>query len=318
MLCICGLRAGVLKDNVFQDRNHYTVTHPFAAQKPAGRRAQKLRFWVCGYGIMIARTQALALAFDFDRNRKRGLVFLDKLDIAGVAFDNCTMQEAVDRCEEFLEEEGCHMVVTPNAEIAYTCMEDPDIRRLVNQAELVIPDGSGVVLGSKLLGTPLREQVAGADLAQNLLPCLEERGDGLFLLGSKPGVAEQAAENLKKRCPKLVISGVHDGYFKDGGKVAQKVRESGARVVYVCLGFPKQEQFIRDYGELMGVRLALGLGGTLDVLAGVVKRAPQVFIKLHVEFLYRLLKEPRRLGRMMRIPKYLWRILLLRMRGRGE
>ena len=230
---------------------------------------------------------------------------MDKLDIAGVAFDNCTMQEAVDRCEEFLEEEGCHMVVTPNAEIAYTCMEDPDIRRLVNQAELVIPDGSGVVLGSKLLGTPLREQVAGADLAQNLLPRLEERGDGLFLLGSKPGVAEQAAENLKNRFPGLVIAGTHDGYFKEDAPIAAEIKASGADMALVCLGAPKQELFMAKYGEATGCHLLMGLGGSMDIFAGVAQRAPEFYCKHNLEWFYRLIKNPSRIGRMMKLPLFL-------------
>lgn len=232
----------------------------------------------------------------------------NKKEIGGVFFDVVTMGEALSCCEAFLEQPHCKMVVTPNAEIGYECMVDEETRTLINSADLVIPDGAGVVLASKIIKDPLPGNVPGADLAQKLIPILEKRGEGVFFFGSKPGVAEQAAQRLKEQFPKLIISGTNDGYFKEEASIVEKIATSGAAVLFVCLGFPKQEQFIAQYRDELNVRIALGLGGTLDVIAGVVKRAPKFYQKLHIEFLYRLLKEPKRLGRMMRIPKYLWRV----------
>jgi len=238
-----------------------------------------------------------------------------KLDIMGLQVDNLTMEQAVAQAEAFLQQDGAHYVVTPNAEIGYEAIHNAALRELINGADLVLPDGAGVVLASKLLKTPLQQKVAGVDFADCLLSLLEKTGGGLYLLGSKPGVAELAAEKMTKKHPKLHIAGMADGYFKDEGPVVEAVNASGADVLFVCLGAPKQEHFMKNHQSELNVRLMAGLGGTLDSFAGTVRRAPKWMIRCNLEWLYRLYKEPRRLGRMMRLPKYLWLVLLKRIRG---
>ena len=127
----------------------------------------------------------------------------------------------------------------------------------------------------------------------------------MFLLGAKPGIADQAAEKLKVRYPGLQIAGTHDGYFKEDGPVLTQIRDSGADVVFVCLGAPKQEKWMLHNGEATGAHLLVGLGGCLDVFSGNVQRAPEVFQKLGLEWFYRLLKNPSRIGRMMKLPLFL-------------
>ncbi|MBR3078007.1 MAG: WecB/TagA/CpsF family glycosyltransferase [Oscillospiraceae bacterium] len=229
-----------------------------------------------------------------------------KQDILGLRFDNVTMEEALAIGEGFLEGDRAAVVVTPNAEIGYDASRDPDYRELLNRADLMLPDGAGVVLAAKLRKTPLKEKVAGIDFARNMLSVFARRGTKLYLLGSKPGVAEQAAEKMKELAPGLTVCGTADGYFKDEGPVVERINESGAEALFVCLGAPKQERFMFDHqDELKTVRLMAGLGGSLDGFAGNVKRAPKWMIRLNLEWLYRLCKEPRRIGRMMRLPKYL-------------
>ncbi len=228
-----------------------------------------------------------------------------KTDVLGLQFDNVTMAEALAMGESFLEGDRPAVVVTPNAEIGYDASQDKDLCALLNGADLILPDGAGVILAAKLCKTPLKEKVAGIDFARNMLSVFARRGTKLFLLGSKPGVAEQAAEKMKELAPGLVICGTEDGYFKDEGPVIEKINAAGAEALFVCLGAPKQEKFMfahRD--ELPTVRLMAGLGGSLDGFAGNVKRAPDWMIKCQLEWFYRLCKEPRRLGRMMRLPKY--------------
>ena len=238
-----------------------------------------------------------------------------KTDVLGVLYDNVTMQEALEQGRSLLEGSAAAYCVTPNAEMAYEALHDEDFREVLNAASLVLPDGAGVVLGAKILKTPLKQKVAGIEFAQNLLPILEETGKRLFLLGSKPGIAELAAEKMLKKHPKLCVCGTMDGYFKDETDAVRRVNEANADVLYVCLGAPKQEYFMHSHARELHVKLMIGLGGTLDGIAGTVKRAPKWMIRLQLEWLYRLIKEPRRIGRMMRLPKFIFAAIKMRMKG---
>ena len=156
-----------------------------------------------------------------------------------------------------------------------------------------------------MLGTPLKEKTPGIEFATHLMDKLAEEGKSLYLLGAKPGVAEQAGEKLAAAHPGLRIAGTHDGYFKEDGPVVEAIRQSGADVVFVCLGAPKQEKWMAENGAATGARLLCGLGGSLDVFAGVVERAPKFWTDHGLEWFYRLCKEPRRIGRMMKLPLFL-------------
>lgn len=238
-----------------------------------------------------------------------------KTDVLGVLYDNVTMQEALERGAALLEADAPAYCVTPNAEMAYEALHDEAFRAVLNGASLVLPDGAGVVLGAKILKTPLKQKVAGIEFAQNLLPILEENGKRLFLLGSKPGVAELAAEKMLQKHPKLCVCGTMDGYFKDDSEAVARINAAHADVVFVCLGAPKQEYFMQKHAPELNVRLMIGLGGTLDGIAGTVKRAPRWMIRLQLEWLYRLIKQPSRLGRMMRLPKFVFAAIKKRMKG---
>lgn len=238
-----------------------------------------------------------------------------KTDVLGVSYDNVTMEEALARGRHILQGERTCYCVTPNAEMAYEALQDEGFRRLLNGAELVLPDGAGVILGAKLLKTPLKQKVAGIEFAQNMLSVMEELGSRLYLLGSKPGVAELAGEKMLEKHPKLQICGMADGYFKDEAEVVEKINTAQADAVYVCLGSPKQEYFMQKHREALSAKLLCGLGGTLDGIAGTVKRAPRWMIRLQLEWLYRLIKEPRRFKRMLRLPKFIFAAVKKRMKG---
>ena len=228
-----------------------------------------------------------------------------RIEILGVGFDDLTMDQAVAEGVRLMDTRGTHYVVTPNPEIVEACQEDREAMEAVRGADLVLADGIGIIYGAKMLGTPLKGRVPGIEFAQGIMARMAQSGKSLFLLGSKPGVAEQAAENLKKKYPGLRVVGTHDGYFQEDGPVIEAIRASGADVVFVCLGAPKQEKWMRRNGAATGARLLVGLGGCLDVFSGQVQRAPEMFQKLGLEWFHRLIKHPSRAGRMMKLPLFL-------------
>lgn len=239
-----------------------------------------------------------------------------KTEIMGVAFDNVTMDEAISIAKRLLEQppKGAYCV-TPNSEIVYEAMHDAGFCRLLNNAALVLPDGAGVVLGAKILKTPLKQKVAGIDFADRLLGVLAETGQSVYLLGSKPGIGELAAKKMQEKHPGLRIAGIADGYFKEDAPVIAQINAAQPDVLFVCLGAPKQEIFMAKHQGELNVRLMAGLGGSLDGFAGTVKRAPKWMIRLQLEWLYRLIKEPKRFKRMLRLPKFIWATVKKRMKG---
>ena len=238
-----------------------------------------------------------------------------KIDVMGLKFDSMTMDEALSRAEALLRGEKAAYVVTPNAEIAYEALHDGQLREMLNGANLMLPDGAGVVLASKLLRTPVKQKVAGVDFAAGLLGILERNGQSLYLLGGKTGIGELAAQKMLEAHPQLRIAGIADGYFQDEAPVIAKINASGADALFVCLGAPKQERFMVQHQQELHVHLMAGLGGSLDAFAGTVQRAPAWMIRLNLEWLYRLIREPKRFRRMLRLPKYLWAVMLKRIRG---
>lgn len=244
----------------------------------------------------------------------------ETIHIRGVRFDSVSMDEALSRAADFIEDKEASLpfvVHTPNSEIVQLCVEQPAYYPLINSADLIIPDGIGVVMASKILKTPLRKgKVAGCDLGLRIAAYCAERAHGVYFLGGKPGVAELAGERLAEKFPGFSLSGCRDGYFdksasEENDAVIEAINASGAEVLYVCLGVPAQEKWIFENKErLTHVKLCLALGGSLDVYAGTVKRAPKLFIKLGLEWFWRLLLQPTRIGRMMKLPKFLLGVII--------
>lgn len=235
---------------------------------------------------------------------------MEKIKIRGLYFDNVTMSEALAFAERALATDRGVCVFTPNAEIAQLAIENEEIMHLLNSADLLLPDGAGILLASEILKTPLAEKVAGVDFGLGVLSLAAQKGIPAFLLGGKPSIAATAAKKLNRRLPALKIVGTHDGYFEKKGAanddVIKQINAVGTQILFVCFGAPMQEKWIAENKHrLPSVRLFAGLGGSLDVYAETVRRAPDFFIKARLEWFYRLLQEPKRFRRMIKLPKYI-------------
>ena len=238
-------------------------------------------------------------------------------DILGIRFDGLTVDEAVERALALISARQVAYVCTPNPEIVWAARKNSALRGAIEGAAMTLPDGVGVVWASKVLGFPLPERVSGYDL---LLALLARFQGTVFLLGGRPGVAERAAGAIKKQFPAVTVAGCHDGYFEDGEAVLQAVSYAAPDMVLVCLGSPRQELWMAQNarGAELPPCLMMGLGGSLDVLAGDVSRAPESWRRAGLEWLYRLLHDPRRLKRQLCLPLFVGAVLLQRIKKRGS
>ncbi len=239
---------------------------------------------------------------------------MKKLKIFDITVDAVNYNEAMNELKKYLDEEGLHMIVTPNSEIVMNATKDNSLKDIINQADLVIPDGIGLVYASKILKQPLKERVTGIDFLNGALEVLSEEHKSIFLFGSKDGIAKKAGEKMKEKHPELKIAGYHHGFFNesDEAEIVKQINDSGADFLCVALGSPKQELFVSKYREVLNPNVAIGVGGSLDVWSGDLKRAPKAYQKLGLEWFYRLIQEPKRYKRMGAIPKFLLKVMFTR------
>ena len=229
---------------------------------------------------------------------------MNRIDVLGVGFDDLTMDEAVERALGLIEERRAAYACTPNPEIVMAARENTSLAAALNSASLVLADGVGVTKAAQLLRTPLKGRVPGIDFAQNLIARLAERGGSVYLFGAKPGVAVAAAGKLRETYPGIAVAGTSDGYFTDDRPIVESIDAAAPDFLMVCLGSPKQELWMAEKAGRINCGLMAGLGGSLDVLAGNVRRAPEAWRKLGLEWLYRVIKEPKRVTRLAKLPLF--------------
>lgn len=239
----------------------------------------------------------------------------EQVKILNIGVDCVNLDEAMERIGGFIQEKSPHHIVTANPEIIYASNYNPELMTIVNHAALITADGAGVVWAAGQLGRPLKERVTGIDLVYRICEKAPEQGWKIFILGSAPGVADTAAENIRNAYPGIQIVGTQHGYFKpeEEPEIVEAIKTAAPDVLFVALGAPKQEMWISRYKETLQVPAMLGIGGSMDVLSGNVKRAPEIWQKMNLEWLYRLISQPSRWRRMLNLPKFAVAVLKQKM-----
>ena len=234
-----------------------------------------------------------------------------EITVLKVPFHPVDMEGALEEIAGFIISGRPHQVVTANPEMVMAALKDGELMQILTGAELVVADGIGIVWAARRLGTPLPERVPGVELAAAALSLAAENGYRVYLLGGAPGVAAKAARRLVHRYPGLEVVGVQHGYFTPGEEeeVAARIAAASPHLLLVGLGMGKQEKWIHRHRQSLGVPVSMGVGGSLDVFAGRVRRAPAWVCRLGLEWFYRLLLQPRRLPRMLALPKFVLRVL---------
>ena len=237
---------------------------------------------------------------------------IEPIKILGVPVHPMTMKQAVDSLEQRMLAGEQTFVVTANAEIIMMCQEDAAYNNIISQkAELVLPDGAGAVWAGRHLGYKVPERVAGFDLYNQLLALSAKKGYKAYFFGGSPGIAEAAKAKSEEMYPGVKIVGCHNGYFTDADipAIIEAINQSGAEMLFVALGAPKQERWILAHREELKPRILMGIGGSFDVLAGKMERAPKWMQDASLEWAFRLYKQPSRFMRMLALPKFALKVI---------
>ncbi len=235
----------------------------------------------------------------------------DRVEILGVQVDSVTMPQAVERVENLIAENKNSIVATANAEMLLNATHDAELKNILNAAQLVVADGAGTVWAANYLGHKMPERVAGFDLVQELMKIAPQKSLKFFLFGASPGIAEKAKSKAEELYPGIEIVGTRDGYFKseDEAEIIAQIKNAKPDILLAALGVPKQEKWLFAHKAELGVPVSIGVGGTFDVMAGVVKRAPLWMQKAKLEWLFRAMLQPSRAGRLIALPKFVFKVI---------
>ena len=234
----------------------------------------------------------------------------NRVQILGVGVDPVTMSEAVECVEEFFAARTPHLIATANAEMLMNATHDEELRAILNSADLVVPDGAGTVWAAHHLGYEMPERVAGYDLAQELMRRSPSARRRIYFFGSAPGVAEKAKAKAEELYPGISIVGTRNGFFSadDESSIVEAIKNAKPDLLLVALGVPKQEKWLAAHLKELQVPVSIGVGGTFDVMAGVMKRAPVWMQRARLEWLFRAMLQPKRAGRLLALPKFVFKV----------
>lgn len=240
-----------------------------------------------------------------------------RIYLLGSLIDKVNLKQALEKIEEFINSKTPHHVITANAEIIYTGVKNKKLSRTLNKADLVTADGSGVIWASKYIKDPIEERVTGIDLVNTICKLAPKKNWKLYFLGGEPGIAEKAVLKILELEPDCQIVGYENGYFSEDEtpQVIENIKKTTPDILFVGLGAPKQEFWIREHLQELNVSVCIGVGGSMDVLAGKAKRAPEWMQKNSLEWLYRLYKEPSRYKRMLALPRFVFAIISQKQKG---
>lgn len=235
---------------------------------------------------------------------------IEQVEILGVKVDAVTMAQAVERVVNLIDGKKSSLVATANAEMLLRATHDDELKNILNAANLVVPDGAGTVWAARHLGKSMPERVAGFDLVQELMKIAPAHDFKFFLFGAAPGIADKAKAKAESLYPGIKIVGTRNGYFKadDESEIISLIKNSRADILLAALGVPKQEKWLFKYKDELNIPVSIGVGGTFDVMAGVVKRAPLWMQKARLEWLFRAMLQPSRAGRLIALPKFVWKV----------
>lgn len=237
----------------------------------------------------------------------------NRVKILSVNIDNITFIEAIKTINNYIQQnKKKRLVVTPNSEMLVRAWNDSEFSQILNNADLKVPDGAGLLLASRILNSPLKERIGGIDLMQELLSLAAANGYSVYLLGGKPGIIEKAKSNIRKKYNGIDICGYHHGYLNESSResVIKEINKVKPDILFVGMGVPLQEKFLSANLENLNIKIAMTVGGSYDVLSGKKKRAPLWMQRAYLEWFYRLMQEPLRIARVMAIPRFLFLILL--------
>jgi N-acetylglucosaminyldiphosphoundecaprenol N-acetyl-beta-D-mannosaminyltransferase len=238
---------------------------------------------------------------------------LNRSKFLTASVDSVSMEEAIDRVQEFIKSRAPHLVVALNVPKLWRMQRDLRLRRIVEMADMILPE-QVIVLTSRLCGNSLKAYIGNDRLTQALLPLAAERGQRLFFLGTRPSALEQIAARLREQYPGVIIAGCHDGFFTEAEaeKVVQQIRDSQADILFVGMGTPTQEYWMESYGRHLNVPVVIGVGGTLDVLAGIKRHCPNWIRTVGLEWVYRIFEDPRgKLNRyVVALPWFVWALFV--------
>lgn len=245
------------------------------------------------------------------------VILLNKTEMLGLSFINTDMSTLVNELDKRLEHGEQTFLVTVNTEIYMYARKHQDYLHTIEHADLITPDGIGMIMGAKIFGSPIQRRLTGYDLMIQLFRLGERRSYKYFLLGAEPEVIEETAQHVKRNFPALDLAGYHHGYFEwDDESVLRKIKMADPDVVLVGLGVPKQEEWIGEFRKSFDKGLFIGVGGSFDVLSGRIKRAPMIWQRLNLEWLYRLIQRPSRWKRMMVLPIFIMKVIFARIMGK--
>jgi len=239
-------------------------------------------------------------------------------EIMGLSFVDSDMDNLIKVIQSRIVKQEKTFIVTANPEIVMYAESNQTYKEIIKNADFITPDGIGVVIGSKILGKKVKERLAGFDLMSNLLKLSNEENYRVYFLGATHETIEQATKNIKKRYPKIDIVGFHHGYFESTDpSIFEDIDNLKPDLIFIGLGFPRQEQWIFDHIKKVNKGVFMGVGGSFDVWAGKVKRAPIVWQRMNLEWLYRLIHQPSRWRRMLVLPMFLGKVVNLKFGEKG-
>ncbi|MCX6806780.1 MAG: WecB/TagA/CpsF family glycosyltransferase [Candidatus Berkelbacteria bacterium] len=231
------------------------------------------------------------------------------IKILDIKVDHLNYNQTLDQIQKFILSKKPHQIVTVNPEFIISAQKDMEIKKILNSADLTTPDGIGIIWASKILKNPLEQRITGTDLVWKISELAHQHKYSIYFVGAKEGIAKKTSENLKAKYTNLKVAGAESSSPQDN-ELVERIRKTKPDILFVAFGHPKQERWIFQNKNMLNVPVMIGVGGAFDYISGQIKRAPSWIRNIGFEWLYRLIKEPKRIKRQIMLPKFVALVLL--------